>query len=266
MIRGPRRALVTGASSGIGEATVRRLAQQGYRVALLARRAAELERVRASMERADEHLTLACDLRDDAALEQAVERTREAFGGLDLLVHNAGHGYLANVEETRPELVRELYELNVASVVSLSRLAAPLLRSGTAPVVVLVSSIVARRGVPGQAVYASSKAALNSFGEALRIEWAPDRIAVCTLDVGLTRTPFFSAQPNPSQRPGPNLAGADDPNDVADAILELDRAPQPERWLSWKWRMLALVNVLAPRLADRLLVRRMGGGWRAPER
>lgn len=261
-----RRALVTGASSGIGEATAQRLANEGYRVALLARRASELERVRASLPRSDEHLALACDLRDDAALEAALAKLRESFGALDLLVQNAGRGYLARLEETEPALVREALELNVAAVVSIARLALPLLRAGDDPVMVLVSSIVGRRGIPGQSVYAASKAALNSLGESLRVEWAGDRIAVCTLDVGLTRTPFFANQPNPRGLSGPNLAGAADPASVAAAIVELDRHPRPERWLSAKWRLLAIASVLAPRLADRLLVRRMGGGWRAPQR
>jgi NAD(P)-dependent dehydrogenase (short-subunit alcohol dehydrogenase family) len=263
---GGRRALVTGASSGIGEATARRLAADGYRVALLARRGDELERVRAALPRSDEHLALACDLCDERALEAALESVRQRFGALDLLVQNAGRGYLARVEETDPTLVRQSFELNVAAVISLARLALPLLRAGDAPVMVLVSSIVGRRGVPGQAVYAASKAALNSLGEALRIEWAADSIAVCTLDVGLTRTPFFSNQPNPRRLSGPNLAGADDPSRVAQAIAQLDRTPRPERWLSTKWRLLAIASVLAPRIADRLLVRRMGGGWRAPRR
>lgn len=261
-----RRALVTGASSGIGEATARKLASEGYRVALLARSGAELDRVRASLPRKDEHFSLVCDLRDDAALAKALETVRERFGALDLVVQNAGRGYLARIEQTEPALVRQTLELNVAAVISLARLSLPLLRDGVDPVMVLVSSIVGRRGIPGQAVYAASKAALNSLGEALRIEWAEHRIAVCTLDVGLTRTPFFANQPNPSALPGPNLAGADDPARVAQAIWELDRAPQPEVWLSAKWRLLAIASLLAPRLADRLLARRMGGGWRAPTR
>jgi len=262
----PRRALVTGASSGIGEATARRLAQDGYRVALLARRTDELERVRASLARPDEHFALVCDLRDDGELARAVERVRERFGALELVVQNAGQGYLARVEETEPHEMRALFELNVAAVVSLARLTLPLLRDGDAPTMVLVSSIVGRRGIPGQAVYAASKAALNSLGEALRVEWAGEGIAVSILDVGLTRTPFFQHQPNPRKLAGPNLAGADDPARVAAAIAELARAPRPELWLSTKWRLLAIANVLAPRLADRLLVRKLGGGWRAPRR
>ena len=261
-----RRALITGASSGIGEATATLLANAGYRVALLARRGSELERVRARLPRADEHLCVPCDLRDPRAITDAVRRVGESFGALDLLVHNAGHGYLAKVEETDSATVRSLYETNVVAVIDLSREALPLLRKGTLPVVVLVSSIVARRGVPGQIVYASSKAALNSIGEGLRIEWAKDAIAVCLLDVTLTRTAFFAAQPNPKQLAGPSLAGADDPARVARAILDLDRKPQPELYLSTKWRWLGLLSLLAPRLGDRMLVKRMGGGWSSPRR
>lgn len=261
-----RRALITGASSGIGEATARLLSQQGYRVALLARREGELERVRASLEHPEQHLCVPCDLRDSAALARAVAVVKERFGALDLLVQNAGHGYLARVEESRPDVLRSLIETNVVAVLDMARECLPLLRRGERPVMVLVSSIVARRGIPGQVAYAASKAALNSIGEGLRIEWASESVAVSLLDVGLTRTPFFATQPNPSGLPGPDVSGADSPESVAAEILALDRRPQPERWMSWKWRVLSLAGLLAPRLSDRLLVRRMGGGWRTPGR
>jgi 3-oxoacyl-[acyl-carrier protein] reductase len=262
----PRRALVTGASSGIGEATARELAAAGYSVVLLARRAEELERVAKSLPRPEAHLCLPCDLRDASAVAAALAKVRERFGALDLVVQNAGHGCLARVEDTSPEAARSVLATNVTAVVDVARESLPLLRAGARPVMVLVSSIVARRGIPGQVVYAASKAALNSIAEGLRIEWAEDGIAVCALDVTLTRTPFFATQPNPRGLPGPNLAGADSPQRVARAVLDLDREPQPEVWLAWKWRMIALLSLLAPRTADRMLVKRLGGGWTAPRR
>lgn len=262
----PRRALVTGASSGIGEATARELAAAGYSVALLARRLDQLERVAKSLPRPDAHLCLPCDLRDAVAVAAAIATVKQRFGALDLVVQNAGHGCLASVEDTTPEAARSVLATNVTAVVDVARECLPLLRAGTRPVMVLVSSIVARRGIPGQVVYAASKAALNSIAEGLRIEWARDGIAVCALDVTLTRTPFFATQPNPRGLPGPNLAGADAPERVARAVLSLDREPQPELWLAWKWRAIALLSLLAPRLADRLLVAKLGGGWSAPRR
>ena len=89
---------------------------------------------------------------------------------------------------------------------------------------------------------------------------------MCTLNPALTATGFFDAQTNPAGLPHPDLEGASNADDVARHVLDLDRDPAPERALRWKWRLLGVVSVLAPRLADRLLVRRLGGGWSAPQR
>lgn len=259
-----RRALVTGASSGIGAATAKRLAEEGYRLALLARNAERLEAVRATLP-GEGHRVLTCDLTDPQAIAGCVAELEHEFGGLDLLVNNAGMGYRALVEELVPELVRQVYATNVEAVLHTCRACLPLLRKGERPVVVNVASVVGRRGVPGQAVYSSSKAALCSIGEALRIEWAPDGIAVCTLNPALTATGFFEAQPNPAGLPDPDLSDSAAPRDVAQAILELDRDPRPERSLRWKWWLLGALSVLFPRRSDRVLAKRLGGGWRAPD-
>ncbi|MBI5363512.1 MAG: SDR family oxidoreductase [Planctomycetes bacterium] len=253
----PRRALVTGASSGIGAATARLLVEHGYHVALLARGE---ERLRAlSTELGVERtLVLPCDLRDPAAIERAFARARQRLGGLDLLVNNAGLGYRARVEELDPELLRQTFETNVNGLLLACRAALPLLRTSPRPVVINVASVVGRRGIPGQAVYSASKAAVVSIGEALRLEWARDRIAVCTLSPALTATGFFETQPNPARLAPPDLARADPALRVAEAILALDRAPRPEHSLRRKWSWLALLSILAPRLSDRVLARRIG--------
>jgi NAD(P)-dependent dehydrogenase (short-subunit alcohol dehydrogenase family) len=261
----PRRALVTGASSGIGAEVVRQLAQQGYRVALLARREEQLNELLSELP-GEGHLILPCDLADESAVRLAFERTAESFGGLDLLVNNAGVGYRARVEELEVDLVRRVFDTNVVGLLLACREALPLLRKGEQAVVVNVASVVGRRGIPGQAAYAASKAAVCSIGEALRLEWAPENIAVCTLNPALTATGFFEAQPNPSGLPKPDLSAASGTIDVAHEVLALDRNPRPERSLRWKWRVLGMLSVFAPRHADRLLVRRLGGGWQAPSR
>lgn len=263
-----RRALVTGASSGIGEAIARLLAEEGYRVALLARRRAELERVAGELapNTAGPHLVLPCDLTDAAAIEARLAELDAAFGGLDLLVNNAGVGYRARVEELDPETLRRVFDTNVFALLLTCRAALPALRRGRAPVVVNIASVVGRRGIPGQAGYSASKAAVCSIGEALRVEWATEGIAVSTLNPALTATGFFENQANPSGLPHPDLDDAAPARDVAREVLALDRRPVPERSLRWKWHWLGVLSAVAPRLADRLLVRRLGGGWRAPKR
>lgn len=264
-----RRALVTGASSGIGEAVARLLAAEGYRVALLARRRDRLDQLAAELPANDAgpHLVLPCDLTDFHAIEGAAARLGEEFGGgLDLLVNNAGIGYRAKVEELEPEELRRVFDTNVFALLLTCKAALPLLKHGDAPVVVNVSSVVGRRGIPGQAGYSASKAAVCSIGEALRVEWAEHDIAVATLNPALTATGFFQAQANPEQLPDPDMGAAAPAADVAREVLSLDRDPRPERSLRWKWRVLGILSILTPRWADRTLVKRLGGGWRAPRR
>lgn len=260
----PRRALVTGASSGIGAATARLLAARGYRVALLARRADRLEALRAELAPATErrHVVLPCDLREPSQIDAAFATLAREFDGLDLLVNNAGMGYRARVDELEPELLRQVFDTNVFGLLLGCRAALPLLRRGVRPVVVNVASVVGRRGIPGQSAYAASKAAVVSIGESLRVEWAHEGIAVCTLNPGLTATGFFEAQPNPSGLPDPDLADSVGPATVAEHVLALDDDPRPEVSLRAKWRLLALLSVVAPRTADRMLVRRLG--WKPP--
>jgi len=256
---------VTGASSGIGAATAALLAREGYRVALLARREDRLSAVRDALP-GEGHLALRCDLQDATSIGAALAEVEAAFGGLELLVNNAGIGYRARVEELEPELLAAVFATNVTGLLLTCQAALPALRLGSAPVVVNIASVVGRRGVPGQSAYSASKAAVCSIGEALRIEWAPERIAVCTLNPALTATGFFEAQENPSGLPHPDLGDAAGAEQVAREVLALARCPYHERSLRWKWRLLGALSVLAPRLSDRLLVRRLGGGWRVPER
>jgi NAD(P)-dependent dehydrogenase (short-subunit alcohol dehydrogenase family) len=253
-----RRALVTGASSGIGAAVARLFAERGYRVALLARRAAELERVRESLARAAEHLVLACDVRDDAARRASVAALGARFGGLDVVVHCAGIGYRARLAELEREETERVLATNFTAALLLDRDVLPWLERGERPAAIHVGSVVARRGIPGQLVYTASKAALVSACEALRLEWAPRGIAVCLVHPAVTRTAFFDVQANPHRRPPPDLARADPPAAVAAAILALDRAPRPELWLRSRWRWFALASALAPRLSDRWLARKLG--------
>jgi NAD(P)-dependent dehydrogenase (short-subunit alcohol dehydrogenase family) len=231
---------------------------------LLARNQDKLEEVRASLP-GDGHLVIPCDLCSAEAIQSAFRLLDREFGGLDLLVNNAGMGYRARIEELDDALLEQLFRTNVFALLHTTREALPLLKRGQRPVVINVSSVVGRRGIPGQVAYSASKAAVCSIGEGLRVEWAREGIAVCTLDPALTATGFFEAQHNPSGLPEPSLESASGPEQVAHEIWDLDRNPRPERYLRWKWRVLSVIAVLAPRLSDKLLVRNLGDGWSTPK-
>ena len=77
---------------------------------------------------------------------------------------------------------------------------------------------------------------------------------------------FFDAQANPGSLPHPDLSSADPTEIVARHVLDLDRSPRPERSLRWKWKLLGVLGSLFPRLSDRLLIKRLGGGWQLPRR
>jgi NAD(P)-dependent dehydrogenase (short-subunit alcohol dehydrogenase family) len=205
---------------------------------------------------------LPCDLRRPAAIEAALGQLGETFGRLDLVVNNAGIGYRARVEEMDADVLAELFETNVIAMLLVCRAALPWLRSSERPVLINIASVVGRRGVPGQSAYSASKAAVCSIGEALRLEWQGEDIAVCTLNPALTATGFFEAQSNPAGLEHPDLSGAAPAGAVAQAVLDLDRRPRPELSMRWKWRLLGMLSVLAPRLADRILADRLGGPWR----
>ena len=260
-----RRAMVTGASSGLGAAMAQVLAKAGYRVALLARRESKLREIVDGLD-GEGHVIVPCDLTQPESIPPAMAAVAEAFGGLDLLVNNAGIGYRAKVEEIDAQQLRKVFDTNVFGMLLCCQGALPLLRRGHQPVVVNVSSVVGRRGIPGQAAYSASKAAASSIGEALRVEWANEDIAVCTLNPALTATGFFQAQANPGGLPDPDLSRAASAEQVAEWVLQLDRKPRREVYLRAKWRGLALLSVLWPSMADRMLVRRLGGGWQRPRR
>lgn len=202
------------------------------------------------------HMVCTLDLTDPVAIERVFGEVGEALGGLDLVVANAGIGYRARVEDLEPKELRRLFATNVEGVLLGARAALPFLRRGTRPVMVLVSSVVGRRGMPTMAAYSASKAAVCSIGEALRLEWAPLGIRVCTLNPGVTRTEIFERQSNPARLHDPELDQADAPDLVAEEIRKLDQNPAPERFLRWKWRWLGALSIVAPKIADRLLASR----------
>ena len=160
--------IVTGASSGIGRALALALGRERARLVLVARRESRLKELQAEI--GGETLSLPLDLRDRAQVEQMIRSTKDRFGRIDVLVNNAGFGFLGSVESTPQSVVREIFDLNFEAPLLACQLVIPLMRAQGSGHIINVSSVVGRRAMPFGGIYCATKFALNGISESLRVE------------------------------------------------------------------------------------------------
>ncbi len=182
-------ALVTGASSGIGEATALALAAQGVKVALAARRTDRLDAVVKQIEAAGgEALALVCDVTDEAQVNQTVQAVKAKWGRLDMLVNNAGIAVLGPVLGADTSEWRRAFDINVLGLMYATHAVLPLMKEQGRGHIINMSSVSGRVSFPGLSVYCATKWAVNGFSESLRQEAAPDNIRVTLIEPGLVTT------------------------------------------------------------------------------
>ncbi len=251
-----RTAVITGASSGIGLACAEHLARAGVSVVLGARRSdmldAAVARIRAAGGRA-EAVTMDVTREDDVA--RLVGRAREAFGGLDIMICNAGFGYYGTVEETPPDLMRRMMDVNFMGTFYGARAALPIFRAQKTGHLILVSSIVGQRGIALMSGYSATKAAQAGFAESLRSEFAGSRIHVSAVFPISTETEFRHAMARDFGHSVSGLGPKQSMDDVARAIVSCVRRPRPEVYPHRLSRALAIINAVAPSFTDRLVTK-----------
>ena len=186
--------LVTGASSGIGEATVRRLVRAGANVALAARRSERLAVLCAEIDpQGQRTLALAGDVTVEADRRRWVEATLQRFGRIDGLVNNAGYGQRGPVEQVPLEAIRRNFETNVFAQLGLTQLVAPLMRAQGFGRIVNIGSVAGRVARPMSSVYDATKHAVEAFTDGLRGELKPFGIDVVLVRPGFILTEFVDA-------------------------------------------------------------------------
>ena len=183
---------VTGTSRGLGLELVKQLLERGDNVAATTRSTERLLAALGDHTDTSRLLPLAVDLRDEAAVESAVRETTERFGGLDVVVNNAGYGFLAAVEETGDRQVRDMLDVQVVGVWNVLRAALPVLREQRGGHVVNVSSVLGLTAVPGWALYCAGKFALEGLSEALAAEVTEFGVKVTIVEPGYFRTDFLT--------------------------------------------------------------------------
>ncbi|MGO9972382.1 MAG: SDR family oxidoreductase [Solirubrobacteraceae bacterium] len=179
-----RVAVITGASSGIGEATARALAATGHRLALLARRAARIQAP--ASELGNGAIAITADVTDRDALVAATERVKTELGGADILINNAGVMLLAPFSEEQHEESRQMVEVNLLGAITATEVFLDQLCDGEGDLV-NISSVAGRTARPGNAVYAATKWGVNGWSEALRQELQPG-VRVTVIEPGAVAT------------------------------------------------------------------------------
>lgn len=179
-----RVAVVTGASSGIGAATARALASDGYRVALLARRLERIESLAAEL--GNGSIAIQADVTDRDQLIAAAQRVQDELGGADVLINNAGNMLLAPFSSDQREDYRTMVEVNLLGAITATEVFLDQLKGGGGDLI-NISSVAGRVSGPGSGVYSATKWGLNGWSEGLRQELLPD-IRVTLIEPGVVDT------------------------------------------------------------------------------
>jgi NAD(P)-dependent dehydrogenase (short-subunit alcohol dehydrogenase family) len=262
-------ALVTGVSSGIGQATAALLSRRGFRVFGTMRRPSETNGRFAYMEVAR------LDVREEESVRSCVQTVLDQAGRIDALVNNAGHSLIGSAEETSMEETRELFETNFFGTLRMIQAVLPAMRKQRSGRIVNISSVVGFLPAPYMGIYAASKHALEGYSESLDHEVRQFGIRVSVIEPGFTRTNLaqngkLASQPIAAYASERNrvldairesIANGEDPARIASVVLEAltSHSPRLRYPAGREVKILTLLKKLAPaQLLDRGIRKQFG--------
>jgi short-subunit dehydrogenase len=246
---------ITGASAGIGRATARRLARDGAALAICARRGALLDTLALEIEAAGGRaLPLVADVTREQDVDDFVRHAVARFERLDVMICNAGFGIAGAIDAITSDEMRKLIDVNYLGTFYATRAALGVFRKQRRGHLVIVSSIVGKRGVPYMGAYAATKFAQVGLAESLRSEVAGSDIHVSVVYPVSTESEFFDVM---ARETGAAITRAAGPRQsaeqVANAIARAIEHPVPEVYPHAKSRGLVWLNALAPGFCDRFV-------------
>ncbi|MGE0217342.1 SDR family NAD(P)-dependent oxidoreductase [Mycolicibacterium sp.] len=205
---------VTGASRGLGLELVRQLLERGDNVVATTR---STDRLLAALDgvRTEQLLGLEVDLADGTAVDDAVAQTLARFGRVDVVVNNAGYGFLGSIEETTDADIRQMFDVQVVGAWNVLRSTIPHLRKARSGHIINVSSILGLTAMPGWGLYCAGKFALNGLSESLAAEMAEFGVEVSIVEPGYFRTSFLTPD---------SLAVTTEPTEAYPGIREMTQA------------------------------------------
>jgi len=245
------RVLVTGASQGIGRALVVEAAKRGSKVLAAARSQPLLDELTAEVRKANGVVeTVAADVTKPEDRQAMVDAAVRHFGGLDVLVNNAGIGATGHFMDSDPEVLRKIFETNFFGLTETTRVFLPLLKRGVTPAIVNISSVVGKRALPARSLYSASKFAVAGFSESIRAELAKDGIDVIVVSPGLTQTNFSQNMLEQKAKLQLDHMRGMTSEEVAAATLRAIERGSPDVTLTLKGKLLVLVNRFFPWFVD----------------
>lgn len=223
--------LITGATSGIGQACARRFAQNGYNVIITARRADRLEAIRHDLERYDAKvMTLVFDVRDAAAATAAVTSLTDEWKQIDILVNNAGLALGLDKEyEGNPEDWETMIDTNIKGLLTMTRLVVPAMVERNEGHVINIGSVAGDAAYAGGNVYCATKAAVKAITDGLRIDLAHTAVRVTNVKPGLVETNFSNVRFHGDTERADNVYKGITPltgDDIADVVYYAASAPK----------------------------------------
>ena len=248
-----RRILITGASSGIGRAIALALARRKNSLLLTARREDRLESLAAEVrEHGSEPVIVTGDITDSNLRDRLVSQAKDSFGGLDVLINNAGIGGIGTFASADEARLRKIMEVNFFAPAELIRAALPLLRASDDGVIVNIGSVLGHCAVPKKSEYCASKFATHGLTDALRMELAEEDIDVLLVSPSTTSSEFFDQAMQSDGKAAKNDRSMTPEQVAAHTILAIEYGKR-EVVLSAGGKLLVWADRLVPSIMSRVL-------------